>query len=64
MKPSIRIRIKYVYGKETIYPVCAVARNFAMIAGTSTLTKRTLALIESLGYLIQVEHQVLAASNY
>ena len=54
MVAIIQVEIKNVYGNENIYPACAKAKAFADIAGTITLTKRTLALVKSLGYEIKV----------
>lgn len=56
---TITIRIKDVYGKETIYPVCETAKTFAAIAGTTTLTGVTLMRINSLGYTILTEERKL-----
>lgn len=55
MSKFIVIRIKNVYGNETIYPACREAEIFAGIAGTKTLTRDTLRRIEALGYQITVE---------
>lgn len=52
-KPSQRdlhIMIKNVYGAIKAYPVCAHAEIFASIAGTKTLTYRTLNHAHRLGY--------------
>jgi len=47
---SITIQTKSVYGIEAHYPVCDKAQSFAQIAGTKTLTVKTLKLIQMLGY--------------
>ena len=52
---EITVRVKNVYGLETIYPVCAKAEQFARIAGTTTLTRPTIASIKALGYQIRIE---------
>ena len=49
---TIRIELRDQYGKQVVYPVCEVAKTFAAIAGTSTLTDVTLMRINSLGYNI------------
>lgn len=49
---KLEIRITSVYGKETIYPANQTAELFAQIAGTKTLTNKTIALAERLGYEI------------
>jgi hypothetical protein len=47
----IIVRIKNVYGKDLIYPVCEKAKAFATIQGGKTLTNRTInTLINELGY--------------
>jgi len=52
---KIVVKIKDVYGKNTVYPVCDKAKLFASIAGTATLTHNTLCYIERLGYEIAVQ---------
>jgi|TARA_Y100000114_G_scaffold68892_1_gene63141 hypothetical protein len=48
---KIIVRIKNVYGKDLIYPVCEKAKAFATIQGGKTLTNRTInTLINELGY--------------
>ena len=49
---TIRIELRDQYGKQVVYPVCEVAKTFAAIAGTATLTDVTLMRINSLGYNI------------
>lgn len=53
---TIKIEIRSVYGKDTVYPACPDARRFADIAGTKTLCDRTLRLIRDLGYDFEVVH--------
>jgi hypothetical protein len=47
---TIQIEIKRVYGNVVAYPLCAQAKIFASIAGTSTLTSANLKRIQALGY--------------
>ena len=54
---KINVRIRYVYGNRTIYPVCAAAQTFAAIAGTQTLPFWVIDKIKSLGYAIEVEQE-------
>ena len=56
---SITVRVRNVYGNKTIYPVCDKAKIFAQLAGHSTLTSMTLDCIRRLGYLIEVEQQLV-----
>ena len=52
MSKSILIEVKSQYGNNVIYPACDNAETFAKLAGTKTLTKHTLELVEQLGYKI------------
>jgi len=47
---QITVQVRDVYGTEKVYPICADAMQFAYIAGTTTLTRRVLKCIETLGY--------------
>ena len=56
---SIQVKVKQVYGKETIYPICNKAILFAKMVGQKTLTRDNLKVIKDLGYTIeQVSEQV------
>lgn len=50
---KIIVKIKAVYGQPKIYPVNDVAKIFAEIAGTSTLTHSTIAAAAKLGYTLE-----------
>lgn len=52
---NITVRIRSVYGLQTIYPACPAAELFAKIAGTKTLTPHALRDIAALGYQINVK---------
>jgi hypothetical protein len=60
MESVVRISIKNVYGNETVYPECALARGFAAIAGTKTLTRAVLCQIEAMGFSLVVSAPVLS----
>lgn len=47
---EIYFTLKQAYGKARAVPFCSNAMRFADIAGTSTLTLRTLQNVEALGY--------------
>lgn len=49
---AIQVEVKSVYGQSKVYPLCAQAKLFAELAGTTTLTARSLRLVEKLGYEI------------
>lgn len=53
MQNCIQIEVRNVYGSLKIYPICGIAKTFADIAGSKTLTCSTVKKIESLGYAIQ-----------
>lgn len=59
MAQTIKITVRDVYGVPTIYPACPDAVRFAEIAGTKTLTERTLRLVQALGYTIEPAPTVL-----
>jgi hypothetical protein len=59
IKSEITVRIANNYGKRVVYPVCQCAHTFAELAGTATLTDRTISLIKSLGYTIDVQQETL-----
>ena len=52
---TITVKVKSVYGVNRVYPVSDNAVLFAQLAGTITLSKEALNLINSLGYLIETE---------
>lgn len=56
---KITVSILNVYGQDKIYPVCDAAKTFANIAGTKTLTRETIALVQKLGYEITVQPQTV-----
>ena len=56
---GITVRIANNYGNRVVYPVCQRAHTFAELAGTTTLTDRTISLIKSLGYTIDVQQETL-----
>lgn len=57
VQSTITVRVKDVYGKQTIYPACPASHIFASIAGTNTLTPDTIRRIRSLGYSVNIEPQ-------
>ena len=59
----ITIEQRDQYGTKTYHPVCAIAKTFASIAGTKTLTFENLRRIASLGYEIEVKHPETATFN-
>ncbi len=51
---SIKIQIRSVYGRDTIYPACETSKMFAALAGTKTLTEDAMRIIKAAGYQITV----------
>ncbi len=51
----LEVRIENVYGEKKVYPVNTAAKIFAKIAGTKTLTVRTLIYAKDLGYTTKVQ---------
>lgn len=54
---KITIAIERVYGVVKYYPACETSQKLAQLAGTKTLTRASLNIIESLGYKINVKPQ-------
>ncbi len=52
---EITVEIKTVYGNESIYPICNIAKGLARLAGTKTLTKNAIEIIKSIGYKVNVK---------
>ena len=57
---SLQVEITSVYGNEAIYPVNEAAKTFAAIAGTKTLTRKTIAQAKSLGFTVEIVNAVVA----
>lgn len=52
---EITVRIKSVYGRELIYPVCEKAKLFALLCHKRTLDRSDIDRIKALGFLVAVE---------
>jgi hypothetical protein len=55
MELNATVLIKDIYGKQTIYPTNKVAHLLAEIAGTKTLTQRTIDTAKEMGITFEVE---------
>lgn len=55
MNTVIKVQIRQVYGKDTIYPACKQAAFYCALAGTKTFTQEMLRLIRAQGIGIEVE---------
>lgn len=56
---TITVQIKNVYGEQKVYPVCAESEFFTKLAGTKTLTQDKINLIKQMGYIINVQQNVV-----
>lgn len=55
---KIQVILKSVYGRTTVYPACPVSRGFAELAGMLTLTERSIRIIKTMGYTVEVIQEV------
>jgi hypothetical protein len=49
------VRLREVYGKPAIYPVCKQSKALAEIAGTKTLTPHALNVARRMGFTVECE---------
>jgi hypothetical protein len=56
---EITVRIKSVYGRELIYPVCEKAKLFALLCHKRTLDRSDIDRIKALGFLVAVEKETI-----
>jgi hypothetical protein len=49
---EIKVTIKDVYGKQTLYPACDQSRLFAKLAGTKTITTDMVRILCDAGYKV------------
>ncbi len=55
MDENIVVRVKNVYGNDTIYPVCARSKLFADLLGQKSLTFGDMRIIEELGFKVTIQ---------
>jgi len=55
MTDTLTVTQKSNYGQTVFYPACDLARLFANIANTTTLTNRALRQIEDHGFKVEIE---------
>lgn len=60
---QLTVRIKNVYGKPLVYPVCEQSKLLAKLADKITFTTEDIKIIEQLGYEFKVETPRLAAGG-
>lgn len=51
---TITVEVRKNYGVEAIYPICPKAKIFVEMLGRKTLTRRDIASIKALGYVILI----------
>jgi copper homeostasis protein CutC len=54
MTPTIQVQIRQVYGRDTIYPHCDMAKKFAELIRQKTFTELDIERIKRLGYTVNV----------
>jgi hypothetical protein len=54
MSQVIKVSVKNVYGRETVYPECEKAKLFCKLTNTVTLTEDACFYIEQLGYTFEL----------
>lgn len=54
MNTRVEVEVRNVYGVPTVYPVNEQAVKLAKLAGSKTLTKRTLVQAEAMGFVVMV----------
>ena len=59
METKLLVRIKNVYGTDTIYPANGQAEFIAELAGTRTLTAQAIRIAKTLGFTFEMEHWTL-----
>ncbi len=54
---KIKVKVKDKYGQPRIYPACEKAKAFLRLTGNARkcLSKQDIAIIESLGYEVEVQ---------
>jgi hypothetical protein len=53
METVLKVEIRSVYGEDKVYPVNNQAQMLANIAGTTTLTTKTLLLAGKMGFRVE-----------
>lgn len=64
MSQSIKVVVRSIYGKPTIYPGCPAAEQFAAIAGTKTLSPAVIRHIKALGYVVTCDAEASARAVF
>ena len=51
---NIKVQIRQVYGRDTIYPYCDTAKKLAELMRQKTFTELDVERIKALGYKVEV----------
>lgn len=52
---ELTVKIKNVYGNETIYPICEKGELLASFKGQKTFTRKDIEALKQLGYVFTVQ---------
>lgn len=52
---EVTVKIKTVYGRETIYPACDITRTICQVAKRKTLSQFDINLLKHIGWTVNVE---------
>jgi hypothetical protein len=56
---TVLVKIKNVYGTDTVYPLCDTAVLLTKLTGRKTFTDTDIKTLKELGYIFTVESQTL-----
>lgn len=51
---QIKVTLGHQYGQQVVRPACDSSQLFCRLAGTTTLTPRTISIVKQLGYKVVV----------
>lgn len=55
---KLKVKIRNVYGKDLVYPVCNKSKLFALLTNSQTLSDGARRTIKELGYTFEVLPEV------
>ena len=55
---TLKVKIRNVYGKDLVYPVCNKSKLFALLTNSQTLSDGARRTIKELGYTFEVLPEV------
>lgn len=63
LNERITVRVREVYGRRLIYPVCERAKIFAELTGQKTLTDKAVEKIKKLGFGLTIVPETLEGGS-